>query len=113
MLMMVLTLSITFYSCSSITIGVAIQQLKEKCPQDYGNGITMTDADIVNGDAIITLQAPNGTTDAVEAFKNNIIATVKSDAELAKVLKDSDTKLIYRFVCSDGQKDVVVLPSEL
>ncbi len=117
MMVMVLTLAISFNSCSSVTVGAAIGELSSQCPMDMGDGMTMTAADIVNGDAVITVSAPNLSADALKAnmsaLKSNLISMFKEDAEFVKVLKDSETKLIYRFNCGDGNTDVIIAPSEL
>ncbi|MCR5454853.1 MAG: hypothetical protein K6F33_07705 [Bacteroidales bacterium] len=113
MLMMVLTLSISFNSCSSITIGAAIAQLNNECPQDMGDGLTMTSAELIDGNAVITINAPTASSAGVAAAKPALVEFVKQNAEFSQLLKDSNTSLIYRFKCSDGTTEVSVAPNEL
>ena len=117
MLVMVLTVTFSLNSCSSVTVGAAIGELNSQCPKDMGDGMTMTSADIVNGDAVITADAPNLSAEALNAnmstVKSGLISMFKEDAEFVNVLKDSDTKLIYRFKCNDGNIDIVIAPNEL
>lgn len=113
MLLMVATLSFTFTSCSSITIGTMMGQLKAQCPMDWGNGLTMTNAELSGDDAIITISAPALTTSLVSTMKPAMVEAAKSDTEFSKLLKDSNTTLIYRYECSDGTADVKITPSEL
>ncbi len=115
MLLMALTLSISFDSCSSATVGAAIAQLNSQCPQDMGNGLTMTKSELVDGNWVITVSAPNGSAELFDgnAMKPNLLSYVKSDADMVKLLKDSNTALIYKFVFPDGEDQVSVSPSEL
>ncbi|MBQ3656268.1 MAG: hypothetical protein II956_05380 [Bacteroidales bacterium] len=117
MLVMVLTVTFSLNSCSSITVGSAIGELSAQCPMDMGDGMTMTAAEIVNGDAVISVNAPSLSAEALNAnmsaVKANLINMFKSDAEVANVFKDSDTKIIYRYKCGDGDVEIVISPSEL
>ena len=114
MLLMVLTLSFTT-GCSSLTIGAAMSQLNSECPVDMGNGMTMTSAQIENGDAVVVIEAPSVPSSIIEnsGMSERLKESVKSDAEMSKLLKDSNTKLIYRIKASDGTVDVSVSPSDL
>ncbi|MBQ1698142.1 MAG: hypothetical protein II075_09700 [Bacteroidales bacterium] len=115
MLLMVLTLSISFNSCGGLTIGAAVAELQSKCPQDMGNGLTMTKADLVDGNMVITISAANGSADEFDANagKASLIQFVKSDADFANLLKETNTAIIYKFVFSDGEGSVTVNPSDL
>ena len=114
MLLMVLTLSFTT-GCSSLTIGAAMSQLNSECPVDMGNGMTMTSAQIENGDAVVIIEAPSVSSSIIEnsGMSERLKESVKSDAQMSQLLKDSNTKLIYRIKASDGTVDVSVSPSDL
>lgn len=114
MLLMVLTLSVTT-GCSSLTIGAAMSQLNSECPVDMGNGMTMTSAQIENGDAVVIIEAPSVPSSIIEnsGMSERLKESVKSDAQMSQLLKDSNTKLIYRIKASDGTVDVSVSPSDL
>ncbi len=114
MLLMVLTLSFTT-GCSSLTIGAAMSQLNSECPVDMGNGMTMTSAQIENGDAVVVIEAPSVPSSIIEnsGMSERLKESVKSDAQMSQLLKDSNTKLIYRIKASDGTVDVSVSPSDL
>lgn len=102
--MLLIAFVVTFSACSSLTIGAAIGQLNSQCPIDYGNGVSMTSA-VIDGDgnAVITIEAPAipssvlGSDQMVSTMKG----AIESDAELVKLMKDSNTKLIFRMVGSD------------
>ena len=115
MLLMALTLSISFDSCSSATVGAAISQLNSQCPQDLGTGLTMTKSELGDGNWVITVSAPNGSAELFDgnAMKPNLLSYVKSDADMVSLLKESNTALIYKFVFPDGEDQVSVSPSEL
>ena len=80
-----------------------------------GNGMTMTSAQIENGDAVVVIEAPSVPSSIIEnsGMSERLKESVKSDAEMSKLLKDSNTKLIYRIKASDGTVDVSVSPSDL
>ena len=101
---LLIAIVVTISACSSLTIGAAIGQLNSQCPIDYGNGVSMTSAQIDgNGDAVITIEAPAvpssvlGSDQMVQTLKS----AIEQDADLVKVMKDSNTKLIFRMVGSD------------
>jgi len=113
MLLMVLTINISLDSCGTITIGAAVAQLNAECPKDMGDGITMTKSELVDGNWIITASAPTLETTLVDFMKPAMTDYVKSNAEMSKLLKETNTTLVYRFECSDGTADVKVAPSDL
>ena len=80
-----------------------------------GNGMTMTSAQIENGDAVVIIEAPSVSSSIIEnsGMSERLKESVKSDAQMSQLLKDSNTKLIYRIKASDGTVDVSVSPSDL
>ena len=79
MLLMVLTLSVSVNSCGSLTMSAAIAKLKSECPKDMGGGMTMTNAEIVGDNAIVTITAPDLPSAAIESAKPNLVQALKSD----------------------------------
>ena len=115
MLLMVVTISFSLNSCGGLTIGAAISQLNSECPQDMGNGLTMTKSDLVDGNWVITISAPQASVENFngEAAKPALVQFIKSNEEYAKLLKETNTALIYKFVFADGEDQVSVSPSEM
>lgn len=113
MLLMVLTLSVSVNSCGSLTMSAAIAKLKSECPKDMGGGMTMTNAEIVGDNAIVTITAPDLPSAAIESAKPNLVQALKSDADMVETMKSSGKTLTYRFECSDGTAEVSVSPSDL
>ena len=107
--MLLIVFAVTFSACSAYTIVSAIDQLNKECPVDMGNGISMTSAAIDNnGDAVITITAPSVPVDALTSddVVSNMKKSIESDDDLIKLMKDSNTKLIFHMVGSDGTADV-------
>ena len=115
MLLMVVTISFSLNSCGSLTIGAAISQLNSECPQDMGNGLTMTKSELVDGNWVITISAPQASVETFngEAAKPALVQFIKGNEEYAKLLKETNTALIYKFVFADGEDQVSVSPSEM
>jgi|GEM_PF-4620783 len=115
MLLMVLSISFSLNSCGSLTIGAAISQLNSECPQDMGNGLTMTKSELVDGNWVITISAPQASVETFngEAAKPALVQFIKGNEEYAKLLKETNTALIYKFVFADGEDQVSVSPSEM
>ena len=113
MLLMVLTINISLDSCGKLTISAAVAQLNAECPQDMGDGITLTKSELVDGNWIVTASAPTLNVSLVDYMKPAMTEYVKSNADMSKLLKESNTTLVYRFVCSDGTGDVKIAPSDL
>jgi len=115
MLLMVLTISFSLNSCGGLTIGAAVAQLQSQCPKDMGSGLTMTKADLVDGNIVVTISAPNGSAEVfdADAAKPGLVQLIKSDADMTKLLKETNTGLTYRLTFPDGEEDVTVSPSDL
>ena len=115
MLLMVLSISFSLNSCGSLTIGAAISQLNSECPQDMGNGLTMTKSELVDGNWVITISAPQASVETFngEAAKPALVQFIKGNEDYAKLLKETNTALIYKFVFADGEDQVSVSPSEM
>ena len=115
MLLMVVTISFSLNSCGSLTIGAAIAQLNSQCPKDMGNGLSMTKSELVGNDWVVTISAPQASVETFnsEAAKPALVQFVKDNEEYAKLLKETNTALIYKFVFADGEGEISVSPSEL
>lgn len=115
MLLMVLTISLSLNSCGGFTIGAAVGQLQSQCPKDMGGGLTMTNADLVNGNIQITISASQISSDDFDgdSFKALQAQNFKSDADFSKLLKDTKTSVVYKFQLADGEEEVTIAPSDL
>ena len=102
--MLLIAFVVTFSACSSLTMGSAIAQLNSQCPMDFGNGVSMTSA-VIDGDgnAVMTIEAPAVPSAVLgsDEMVANMKSVIESDADLVKLMKDSNTKLIFRMVGSD------------
>ena len=113
--MLLIAIVVTLASCSAVTIVNMIHDINDQCPIDLGDGIVLKSA-VLNdkGDAVFTYDAKQISSDAitdemVENFKNSLA----SDAEMVKLMKDSNTKLIFRYNCSDDTVDVTYEATDL
>nr|MCR5455225.1 hypothetical protein [Bacteroidales bacterium] len=72
-----------------------------------------TSAELIDGNAVISINAPTAPKAGIAAGKSSLVEFVKQNAEFSQLLKDSNTSLIYRFQCSDGTVEISVAPNEL
>ncbi len=113
--MLLIAIVVTLSSCSVVTIVNVIDDINKQCPIELGNGIVLKSAVLDDkGDAVFTYDAKQISSDEitdemVESFKNSLA----SDTETVQLMKDSHTKLIFRYICSDDTVDVTYEATDL
>ena len=106
--MLLIAFVVTFSACSSMTMASAIADINSQCPVDYGDMGKMTSATIDgNGDAVMTIETslPSSVFTSDE-MKKSLNSMFDGEDDLVKLMKDSNTKLIYRIKCSDDVVDI-------
>lgn len=114
-------------SCSNpeLIIEAEVQAANIRCPQDMGNGLTLTrvenDARYIiyyyKGDDMIYSFSQDLVTDAQ---KEQIINTLQTQAnsipdvkKFIKALKEADKGITYHYFTSSSSMDIIVKPNEL
>ena len=112
-------------SKSEMIIEASVQAAKKQCPQEIGNGLTLTNVEneplyIVysyKGDEMIYSYSQDLATDEV---KEQMISLLQNQAfanpdveKFVKALKDANKGVIYHYYTSDTSMDIVIEANEL
>jgi hypothetical protein len=117
------------FSCTSKDqLKIAVEVEAAQCPMDYGDGLTMKDAVLENGNVVYVYEMdedyydiegckdPLTIREMKETIMDEILHSNDNDLkEFIKIVKDSEADIIYRYIGdTTGKKiDFVIKNSEL
>lgn len=107
-------------SCGSAIDGVkqVAELTNQMCPMDQGNGVVINSV-ALNGDQLVyTCEADEDYIDLnsnAEAVRNEMVASLKSDADVVNMFKSAKVTIVYKFVGSQSGETVqfTITPDEL
>lgn len=121
--------ALCLFSCTSKDqLKIAVELAATDCPEDLGDGITMKDILLENGNVVYVCEMDEdyydveGSKDPLiikeikEALMDEILHSNDNDIkEFLKIVKDSEADIIYRYIGdTTGKKiDIVIKNSEL